>query len=94
MRRISWPWRRRASPGPGGLACRELVELVTDYFEGSLSSTDRRRFEEHVARCGGCQAYLDQMRTTIRLAGRLTEESIPPRARDRLLAAFRGWQTS
>ena len=40
--------------------------------------------------------YLDsrgQGRTeTIRLAGRLTEESVPPEVRDELLRAFRSWK--
>jgi hypothetical protein len=31
------------------------------------------------------------MRTTIRAAGALTEESISPAARDALLDAFSGW---
>lgn len=90
MSRISWPWRRRRAQ-PDGLACRQLVEIITDYLEGSLTPQDRDRFEEHLSQCDGCRAYLDQLRTTIRLVGRLTEDSIPPAARDRLLTAFRDW---
>jgi predicted anti-sigma-YlaC factor YlaD len=47
------------------LACRELVELVTDYFEGALQPADSARVEGHLARCLGCRRYLDQMRATI-----------------------------
>ena len=65
------------------LTCQELVELVTDYLEGSLSAAQRARFEEHLAKCAGCRNYLAQMRQTIKLAGKLTEESIAPQARDR-----------
>ena len=32
-----------------GLVCRQAVELVTDYLEGSLSARARRRFEAHLA---------------------------------------------
>jgi predicted anti-sigma-YlaC factor YlaD len=73
------------------LTCRELVELVTDYLEGALAPADRARFDEHVAGCEGCTAYLSQMRETLRLLGRLTEESVPAASLDSLLAAFRGW---
>ena len=51
------------------IACREAVELVTDYLEDTLSSKDRRRFERHLERCDGCTAYLDQVRATIAATG-------------------------
>lgn len=78
---------------PGmGLTCADLVELVTDYTEGSLSADDRLRFEDHLAICNGCTAYLDQMQRTIRTVGYLREEDIRGEARDRLLEAFRTWR--
>jgi anti-sigma factor RsiW len=73
------------------LTCKELVEIVTDYLEHRLPPADRRRFEEHLAACEGCLNYLEQMRDTIRVAGRLSEDSIPVPARERLLQAFRDW---
>lgn len=33
---------------PEQMACREFVELVTEYFEGTLSLQDRTRFEQHL----------------------------------------------
>jgi anti-sigma factor RsiW len=75
------------------LTCAELVELVTDYLEGALPLDERGRFEEHLATCGGCSVYLEQMQTTIAAAGRLREEELDPQARDELLAAFRGWNS-
>ena len=73
------------------LACAEVVEVITDYLEGRLSARDRRRFEAHLTGCDGCDAYLEQMRQTIKLSGRLREEDIPPELEERLLVAFRGW---
>jgi anti-sigma factor RsiW len=73
------------------MACRELVELITDYLEDRLSPQDRARFEAHLADCEHCRDYLDQMRRTIRALGVLPEESLSPEARDALLAAFREW---
>ena len=74
------------------LQCRELVELVTDYFDGALPVDERLRFERHLVFCEGCAAYLEQMRETIRLTGALRDEDLDPEARDRLLAAFRAWK--
>jgi len=74
------------------MSCRELVQVVNDYIEGVLSPADRKRFEEHLAICPGCQTYLDQMRQTIRVVGRLSEESIPVEAKSALLQAFRDWK--
>ena len=74
-----------------GIPCQEMVELVTDYLEGALSWRERRRFERHIAGCDGCRAYLEQMRQTLRVLGRLDEETISPEARDALLHAFRDW---
>jgi anti-sigma factor RsiW len=74
------------------LTCAELVELVTDYLEGALPERDRERFEEHVVFCGACASYLDQMRTTVALTGRLTEDDLAAAVQESLLAAFRGWK--
>ena len=76
------------------LTCQELVELVTEYVEGALSAEQRARFEAHLEQCEGCTNYLTQMRRTIQLTGRLTEDSLDPKARDELLDLFHDWKTS
>jgi len=76
------------------LACRELVELVTDYFEGKLSRSDRRRFDRHIGGCDQCTVYLEQMRLVIDATGQLSEDDLEPEARAELLEAFRGWRES
>jgi anti-sigma factor RsiW len=75
------------------LACQEVVELVTAYLEGALDPADRERFEEHLVFCDGCGNYLEQMRTTITLAGRV-EAELPAKLEAQLLEAFRGWRAS
>ena len=77
---------------PAEMTCQELVELVTDYLEGALSPTQLVRFEEHLAACPACPMYIEQLRATIRLVGRLTEEHIAAEARDELLGHFRAWR--
>ncbi|HYT79348.1 MAG TPA: zf-HC2 domain-containing protein [Actinomycetota bacterium] len=84
--------KRRSREAVGSLTCSELVEIITDYVEGTLPPADRARFDSHLAICEGCHIYLDQMRLTIRAAGGLREESIPPQAKEALLGAFRAWK--
>jgi anti-sigma factor RsiW len=74
------------------MSCQELVELVTEYFEGRLPARERTRFEQHLAGCEPCVIYLAQMRETIRLTGTLADDAVPPETRDALLEAFRGWR--
>jgi anti-sigma factor RsiW len=75
------------------LTCKELVELVTGYLDGSLRGRQRRRFEAHLAACDGCTRFLRQMEATIRVTGSLTEEQVTEEQRAVLLTAFRGWST-
>ncbi|MGZ5310019.1 MAG: zf-HC2 domain-containing protein [Solirubrobacterales bacterium] len=76
------------------IACRELVELVTAYLDGSLSRRDRRRFRRHIRGCDHCEAYLEQMRLVIRASGELHADDLEPAAREELLEVFRGWKTA
>lgn len=75
-----------------GLTCRELIELVTEYLDGSLPDDERARFDDHLAICEGCMTYLDQIRTTIEIAGSVREEDLSPEAQRELLEAFRSWK--
>ena len=74
------------------MACRELVEVVTDYLDGTLAEEDRRRLEQHLSECPYCAAYIEQMRQTVDALGTVSEESIAPATRRELLEAFRGWR--
>jgi len=74
------------------LTCKELVELVTAYFDDALPEDERARFERHLSVCPGCAAYVDQMRRTIALVGDLREEDVSPDTQSHLLSAFRDWK--
>jgi anti-sigma factor RsiW len=76
---------------PDHVTCQEVVELVTAYLERALPAGDTALFEQHLNFCEGCVWYVEQMRGTVEAAGGVAEDDIPPDARDRLLAAFRGW---
>lgn len=78
--------------GREDITCKELVELVTEYIQGTLPEDDRAHFEAHLEICEGCRAYVDQMRETAGAAGRLSESELPPETREGLLETFRGWK--
>ncbi len=81
-----------SGPMPHELVCRGVVELVSEYLEGAMSELDRARFEEHLAMCDGCSAYLEQMRATLRVAGALRPEAVDPAVCAHLVDAFRNWR--
>lgn len=76
------------------ITCKELVELVTEYLEGKLPENTRKQFELHLSGCDGCTNYLEQIRQTIRLTGKLHEEKLTSQARADLLRLFRDWKSS
>jgi anti-sigma factor RsiW len=74
---------------PGGISCREVVEIVTDYLEDALSAEERARMDAHLEACPPCVLYVEQIRTTRRLAAEAAAELEQRPDREALLAAFR-----
>jgi hypothetical protein len=83
-------WQRIRGTRPE-LSCVELVEIVTDYLEGGMDATQRRRFEAHLAEGDGCTNYVEQSRITIGTIGRVTPDDLSDAARASLLAVFRDY---
>lgn len=65
---------------------------MTEYLEGTLPDPVRARFDAHLAECPYCQTYLEQMRQTIAVLGRLSEDTIDPNIREESLRRFRVWK--
>jgi anti-sigma factor RsiW len=74
--------------------CQELAEFLTDYLEGVLGAEERASFDRHIADCRDCTLYVEQMRVTIAVSGRIAAGDIAPAVREELLAAFRSWQAA
>lgn len=74
------------------IVCCDLVELVTDYLEGALPGPRRERFEAHLAVCPPCREYLEQIRRTIAVLGRMAPIAASEAERERLLKLFQGWR--
>jgi anti-sigma factor RsiW len=47
------------------MTCRELIERLLDYVEGTATPDE---FDAHLAGCSSCRAYVDSYRETIRIA--------------------------
>ncbi len=71
------------------LTCQATVELVTDYLEEALDSTQRARFERHLRTCPDCVAYVEQTRRAAAVLGRVEPEPPTGPTRAALLDAFR-----
>ncbi|TCC47409.1 zf-HC2 domain-containing protein [Kribbella capetownensis] len=71
------------------LECREFVERVTAFLDGTLSAEAEQDFVDHLALCDGCERYLDQIRQTSQALHDLPGEGLPGDARSALLNAFR-----
>jgi anti-sigma factor RsiW len=76
------------------LVCRQAVSLMTDYLDGSLSSSDARRLERHLADCPDCTEYLKQLRITVGLSARIDSEPLDLKTQQSLIAMYRAWQHS
>ena len=75
------------------MPCSAVVELLTDYLEGSLDASTAARVENHLALCPPCVTYLDQLRATIKQVAALPVQGLSDRAVADLEAAFRGFHT-
>jgi MFS family permease len=54
-----------SAPEQDEFACKELVELVTNYLDGALPPALKDKFQTHLTGCDGCAEYLRQIRLTI-----------------------------
>jgi predicted anti-sigma-YlaC factor YlaD len=71
------------------ISCEELVELATEYLEGTLAPEAVELLERHLDECEGCESHIDQVRATIAVINASGSEPVPAETRDALLAAFR-----
>ena len=74
------------------ISCKQLVDLMTDYLEESISDDARAKFEQHLSECGYCSAYVQQMHMTINLTKQLSEPEPEKPAPSELLDIFRKWK--
>lgn len=76
------------------LACRQVVDLLTEYLEDVLPPSSRARLERHLAACPHCTEYLAQLRATIRASQLVTVDEIDEATKDELVALYRRWRSA
>jgi hypothetical protein len=74
------------SPDSTGLECRQIAELLGDYFDGSLPSHLRDLLEWHIEGCQPCVAFINTYRGTIAATRRLPDAPMPVELKKRLIA--------
>ena len=72
------------------LICQQLVELVTDYLAGDLDPAKRDAVELHLAHCGDCRGYVEQVQAMLTLtAGLSCTDDVPEALVESLTARYR-----
>ena len=62
------------------MICRDLIEFLVDYLEGTLPTEQRNEFESHLKDCPPCVAYLETYRQTIALGKVCLDDKVQPAA--------------
>jgi anti-sigma-K factor RskA len=78
-----------SDPGAFDGDCQDVVELVTEYLEGTLPAGVRPAFEAHLRECPDCVEIVEQFRATIAAVGAVHHPSLPSSTQRRLVDAFR-----
>jgi len=76
----------------GNFNCQQISSLITDYLEGSLTLSQRVRFQMHMGLCFACRNYLRQMKYTVATLGQLPSEPVPAHVKEELMKRFRTWK--
>lgn len=73
-----------------GMTCRECVDFLCDYLEGTLPAEASAEFQRHMDLCGACKDYLATYAEAIRLsklACRESERRLPGKVPESLVQA-------
>jgi anti-sigma factor RsiW len=76
------------------MECRRIAELLGEYFDGTLPRETRELLEWHIESCAPCVAFVNTYRGTVQAARKLSEATIPPELKQRLLSVLRARQAA
>ena len=66
------------------LTCQDVIGLFVDYLEATLTEADVAAFEQHLAICPPCVAYLRTYRKARELIGAAGQVEMPDEMKARL----------
>jgi anti-sigma factor RsiW len=52
---------------PQYITCRELIEFLMDYLDGTLTSQQRHEVDRHLAVCPSCVEYIKGYQESVKL---------------------------
>jgi anti-sigma factor RsiW len=67
------------------IECRECVDLLVDYVDGSLPKHKAELLEWHLEGCPPCVSFVNTYKGTVDAAKRLRQTRLPPELHQRLL---------
>ena len=70
------------------MTCQQLIDFIGRYHETDLSLDERDEFEEHLAACPSCAAYLKTYEQTILLTKASADEPVPRDVPESLVKAI------
>ena len=73
------------------LTCRELIDQLDAYVDGSMPAEQRAALDAHFAVCTACVAYLKNYRQTIAMSRAVLSDAnvpVPPDVPKELMAAI------
>ena len=59
------------------LDCGQVRGLASDYLDGEVGGSVRRRIAAHLERCGLCKAFVETLRATVGLLGSFDRADAP-----------------
>jgi len=64
--------------------CRECVELLADYMDGTLSAQQKEQLEDHLSHCSPCVTFVRTYKATARLCRTHLAAAMPQELSNRL----------
>lgn len=80
----------RSRLGEGEVTCEALITFLLEYLSGELPPSREREFEEHLAICPSCVAYVQSYKQSVALgrAALRRDEERPPQLPGELVRAI------
>jgi anti-sigma factor RsiW len=69
------------------VTCKEIADFLMNYVDGALPGTQCAIFEEHLAECPECVAYLESYKMTVNLS-KAARQPAPDNAPEDLIQAI------
>ncbi len=72
-----------------GMKCKDLLNLLNDYIDGTVDPKICAEFEQHLSGCNPCQVVVDTIKKTITVYKECKPYKLPVEFREKLHRALR-----